>query len=68
MEEPWPLVAWPDVLRTIVLAEDDNVVRLDAGRVAAGALAGQEPIVVPGGHSVFLSDPDALADMLVGLV
>ena len=61
-------MAWPDLLRTIVLTEDDNVVRLDAGRVAARALTGQEPIVVPGGHSVFLSDPDALADILFGLV
>ena len=57
--EPWPLEAWPDVPRTVVLAKDDNVVRFEAGRAAALALTGEEPIVVPGGHSVFLSDPKA---------
>ena len=64
LTEPWPLEAWPDVPRTIVLATDDNVVRFDVGRAAAVALTGEEPIVVPGGHSVFLSDPVGLAAIL----
>ncbi|MCW2526430.1 MAG: hypothetical protein JWM76_1290, partial [Pseudonocardiales bacterium] len=63
--EAWPLDALPDVPHTIVLAQDDNVVRLDAGRIAAKALTGEDPIVVPGGHSVFLTDPKGLADILV---
>lgn len=64
MTDPWPLHAWPDVPRTIVLAEDDNVVRLDAARLAAKELTGEEPIVVAGGHSVFLTDPAGLAVIL----
>ncbi len=63
--EPWPLTAWPDVPRTVVLAEDDHVVRLDAARKAAQDLTGEEPVVVPGGHSVFLTDPEGLANVLV---
>ena len=63
--EPWPLEAWPDVPRTVVLAKDDNVVRFEAGRAAALALTGEEPVVVPGGHSVVLSDPEGLAAVLL---
>jgi hypothetical protein len=66
LTEPWPLASWPDVPRTIVLAQDDNVVRFDAGRAAAVALTGEEPTVVPGGHSVFLTDPEGLAAVLLG--
>lgn len=64
MTDTWPLQAWPDVPRTIVLAENDNVVRLDAARPAAKELTGEDPIVVTGGHSVFLSDPAKLAAIL----
>jgi pimeloyl-ACP methyl ester carboxylesterase len=65
MTDTWPLQEWPDVPRTIVLTEDDNVVRLDAARPLAKELTGEEPIVVPGGHSVFLTDPAGLARILV---
>jgi pimeloyl-ACP methyl ester carboxylesterase len=65
MTDTWPLQAWPDVPRTIVLAESDNVVRLDAAVAAARDLTGEDPIVVPGGHSVFLTDPEALAAILI---
>jgi pimeloyl-ACP methyl ester carboxylesterase len=65
MTDPWPLDALPDVPHTIVLARDDNVVRFEAGLVAAKALTGNDPIVVPGGHSVFLTDPNGLADILL---
>jgi pimeloyl-ACP methyl ester carboxylesterase len=64
MTDTWPLQAWPDVPRTIVLADNDNVVRFDAARCAAKELTGEEPIVVPGGHSVFLTDPAGLAAIL----
>jgi pimeloyl-ACP methyl ester carboxylesterase len=63
--DAWPLHEWPDIPRTVVLAESDHVVRLEAGREAAKALTGEEPIVVPGGHSVFLTDPERLADVLI---
>ena len=65
--DPWPLRQWPEVLRTVVLAEADNVVRLEAARPAAKALTGDDPIVVSGGHSVFLTDPGRLAEILVEL-
>jgi pimeloyl-ACP methyl ester carboxylesterase len=64
--DSWPLLEWPAAARTVVLAEQDHVVRLDAGREAAKALTGEEPLVVPGGHSVFLTDPERLADLLIG--
>jgi pimeloyl-ACP methyl ester carboxylesterase len=63
--DAWPLASWPDVARTVVLAADDNVVRLDAARPAARALTGEEPVVVAGGHSVFLTDPVGLAAILI---
>jgi pimeloyl-ACP methyl ester carboxylesterase len=65
MTEAWPLDGLPDVPHTIVLAENDNVVRLEAGLLAAKALTGEDAIVVPGGHSVFLTDPKRLADILL---
>jgi pimeloyl-ACP methyl ester carboxylesterase len=66
--DPWPLAAWPDVPHTIVLGRDDNVVRLSAAEPAARACTGRDPIIVPGGHSVFLTDPAALARILSDLV
>ena len=68
MTDAWPLVAWPDVPHTVVLAKDDNVVRLSAAEPAARAFTGRDPIVVPGGHSVFLTDPAGLAGILTDLV
>jgi pimeloyl-ACP methyl ester carboxylesterase len=67
MTEPWPLTAWPDVPKVVVLASDDRVVDLERGRVAARRLlGGAEPVVLPGSHSVFLSQVSALADVLTG--
>ncbi len=61
MTGPWPLQTCPDVSRTIVLAEDDNVVRFDAARPAAKERTGEDPVVMAGGHCVFLTDPAGLA-------
>jgi pimeloyl-ACP methyl ester carboxylesterase len=68
MTDAWPLTGWPDVPHTVVLARDDNVVRLSAAEPAARACTGREPIIVPGGHSVFLTDPAGLADILIDLI
>jgi len=66
LTEAWPLKSWPDVPRTIVLASDDRVVRFEAARIAAKELTGDDAVVLPGGHSIPLSSPSALADILLG--
>ena len=67
MTELWPLTEWPDIPRTIVLAAEDRVVAIERGIVAARRLLdGAEPIVLPGSHSVFYTNPHALADVLTG--
>lgn len=67
MTDLWPLTEWPDIPKTIVLAADDRVVALECGIIAARRLlGGDEPIVLPGSHSVFYTTPQALADVLTG--
>ena len=65
LEEPSPLVEWPDVAATVVLGRDDRCVNLDWAVPAATARLGVPPVLMPGGHSPFLSRPAALADLLV---
>jgi hypothetical protein len=65
LTEPSPLRAWPDVPQSVVLAADDRVVRKEWSVPAARArLGGAEPVLVPGGHSPFVSCPALLADTL----
>ena len=65
LTEPWPLTAWPDVARSVILARDDRAVRFDAGMEAGRLiLDGADPIVIDGSHSPFLSRPDELARLL----
>lgn len=66
--DAWPLLEWPDVPRTVVLAADDRVLRLDAAQAAAKEATGEDAIVLSGGHSVMMSDPDRLAEVLIRLV
>ena len=66
--DAWPLLEWPDVPRTVVLAADDRVLRLDVAQAVAKQATGKDAIVLNGGHSVMMSDPDALAAVLTGLV
>jgi pimeloyl-ACP methyl ester carboxylesterase len=69
MTDAWPLERWPDVPTTIVLCRDDHVVRFAPAQAAATAfLGGGEPVVLPGGHSPFLSRPAEVAAVLDGLV
>jgi hypothetical protein len=45
LTEPWPLTAWPDVARSVILARDDHAVRFDAGMEAGRLiLDGADPI------------------------
>lgn len=67
MTEPWPLTAWPDVAKTVVLTTDDRIVHLERGAAAARRLlGGAEPVILPGSHSVFLTQVGPLADLLTG--
>ncbi|MFI5041576.1 MAG: alpha/beta fold hydrolase [Acidimicrobiales bacterium] len=65
LTSPSPLEAWPDVPQSVILAADDRAVRHGWALPAARArLRGQEPIIVPGSHSPFLSRPSNLAEVI----
>jgi pimeloyl-ACP methyl ester carboxylesterase len=66
--EAWPLLEWPDVPRTVVLAADDRILRLDVAQEVVKETTGKDAIVLTGGHSVMMSDPDGLAAVLTGLL
>ena len=64
--EPSPLTAWPDVPMSVILATDDRAANTTwAIAEARRRLGGEEPVLIEGGHSPFLSRPTQLADLLV---
>lgn len=64
IREPFPTGAWPvGVPAAYILCKEDRVFPPERARAMA-ALAGVEPIELPGGHSPFLSQPTALVDTL----
>ena len=68
LSEPSPLSAWPDAPQSVVLTTDDRVVRQEWAVPAARArLGGEGPLLLPGGHSPFLSRPAVLADALAAI-
>jgi pimeloyl-ACP methyl ester carboxylesterase len=58
------LERWPDGPAAYILCEDDRAVSAEYARRAARAQLGVDAIVMPGGHSPFLSRPRQLADIL----
>jgi pimeloyl-ACP methyl ester carboxylesterase len=64
-EEPWPLPAWPDIPTTFLLCRDDRFFPAAWLRGVVIDRLGIEPIVVPGGHCAYLSQPCAIAEALV---
>jgi pimeloyl-ACP methyl ester carboxylesterase len=65
LAEPTPLPTWPDVPQSVVLTTDDRVVRMAwAVPAARERLGGEDPVLLPGSHSPFLSRPAALAGVL----
>jgi pimeloyl-ACP methyl ester carboxylesterase len=65
LAEPTPLVEWPEVPQTVILTTDDRVLRSSwAVPAARDRLGGDNPVLLPGSHSPFLSRPGALADVL----
>jgi pimeloyl-ACP methyl ester carboxylesterase len=62
-----PLVVWPPTPRTLIHAAEDRAIPIELARRRTRRLFGEDPIVMAGGHSPFLSRPAELADMLVQL-
>ncbi|UOY01745.1 alpha/beta fold hydrolase [Blastococcus sp. PRF04-17] len=63
-EDPWPLVAWPDVPTRVLCGRDDRFFPADFQRRLAAERLGCPVEEVPGGHLVALSRPGELADRL----
>jgi pimeloyl-ACP methyl ester carboxylesterase len=57
--------AWPDVPTYVISGADDRFFPLAFQQRLARERLGVEPLVVPGGHLVALSQPEAVADALV---
>lgn len=64
-DEPCPMTAWPDVVTHYVVCGDDQVVNPAWSRRAVPDRLGVVPTELPGGHSPFLSRPEALAALLL---
>lgn len=58
-------VAWPDVPTRVITGADDRFFPLALQQRLARDRLAIEPVVIPGGHLVALSRPDALAKALV---
>ncbi|MBW8732565.1 MAG: alpha/beta hydrolase, partial [Terrabacter sp.] len=61
------ITAWPDVPTLVISAEDDRFFPLPFQQRVARERLGVEPLVVPGGHLVALSQPQALAEALLAV-
>ncbi|WP_026146008.1 alpha/beta fold hydrolase [Nocardioides sp. Iso805N] len=66
--EPCPIAAWPSVESSYVLMTEDRAVDPAWSRRVCVERLGIAPIELPGSHSPFLSRPDELVKVLVGLV
>lgn len=63
--EVCPLPAWPDVDRAYIACSDDRIVMPEYARYVARSRAGVDATMLDADHSPFLSNPDALADVLI---
>ena len=61
---PYPLERWPDVELVTILCEEDRAISPAWTRWVAAHRLRTEAVVLPGGHSPFLSRPADLADAL----
>jgi len=62
--EPYPLERWPDVELVTILCEDDRAISPAWARWVAAHRLRTGAVVLPGGHSPFLSRPRELAASL----
>jgi pimeloyl-ACP methyl ester carboxylesterase len=63
-ETPCMFTTWPAVPTQVVCGADDRWFPLDFQQRVASDRLGIEPVVLPGGHLVALSQPKLLADLL----
>jgi pimeloyl-ACP methyl ester carboxylesterase len=63
--EVTPLIEWPDTPRTFIHGTDDRTIPLELAQRQTRRLFGVEPILIPGGHSPFLTRPVQLAQLLI---
>jgi pimeloyl-ACP methyl ester carboxylesterase len=63
---PYPLDRWPEVPATYIQCQEDRALPAGWSSVAKEQL-GIEPIVIPGGHSPFYTNPTRLAELLLAL-
>jgi len=66
MSQPFPLPAWPDVPTRVIAGRDDRLFPLEFQRRVARERLALEVVALTGGHMLALSQPRALADLLVG--
>ena len=62
--EPWPLDAWPEVPTHVVIGRDDRFFRADWLRGVVRDRLGIEPDEMPGGHTLALSRPRELVELM----
>lgn len=58
--DPFPLAGWPEVATTVVSSRGDRLFPVAFQQGVARARLGIEPVVLPGGHLVALSHPEAV--------
>jgi pimeloyl-ACP methyl ester carboxylesterase len=64
LDEPWPLIDWPDVPTRLLAGRHDRMFPFEFQRRIARERLGLEVDGIDGGHMVALSNPAALADRL----
>ena len=62
--EPWPLEAWPDVPTHVIIGRDDRFFPADWLRGVVRDRLGIEPDELPGAHTLALSRPRELVDLM----
>ncbi|GAA3457203.1 alpha/beta fold hydrolase [Dactylosporangium matsuzakiense] len=63
--DPWPLPAWPAVPTRVLCGRDDRLFPADFQVRVARERLGLDATVVPGGHLLALSRPDAVVEFLL---
>jgi pimeloyl-ACP methyl ester carboxylesterase len=62
--QPWPLDRWPDVPTRVIVGSDDRMFPAEFQRRVVRERLGVDVEVIPGGHLIALSQPDALVERL----
>ena len=62
--EPWPLEAWPDVPTHVIIGRDDRFFPANWLRGVVRDRLGIEPDGLPGGHTLALSRPRELVELM----